>query len=490
MTRRTIATLLVAAATAAGGVWACTDSSSPPVHPPPPPPPSAPPSLAIRPALDTVALGDLVTFVAERPDSTVDQWTLSDSNAVRIVGQQRDWARVISRVPGTVIIGASRQGDSGHATLVILPRPQPDTAGGWEAIDLGLLDGNLAVPFAINDSGTVVGVQGGIPGEEGNHGFIYKDGGMRKLPKDGTYNFPEAISLDERIVGQASPDDGTLLVWDSPAATPRRLPAGPAGFSVHPQGVNERGEVLANIENGHDIMRALVLRNDVTTDLGSLDDSIPGYSVTMATAWNRSGQIVGSSNVALVFPAESPPFDIIHPFIWEGGVMRDLGVLASFPCPNKPTVMCGDGEATDINTQGVVVGWSADTADLIRAFIWENGVMRDLGVYPGKTTSAFAINDRGQVLGAVAETFFLWDHGQVQTITTNDATIARPLLGQNGEVIGTITVGGIVHVFVWEAGHLTDIGPGVPVAINSRGEIIGTRGTEFARAVLWRKQHP
>ena len=63
----------------------------------------------------------------------------------------------------------------------------------------------------------------------------------------------------------------------------------------------------------------------------------------------------------------------------------------------------------------------------------------------------------------------------------------KRVLGPNGEVVGTMVVAGdtVPHAFIWQAGHLTDLGQGSPIAINSRGEIIGTRGWI---PILWRKK--
>jgi probable HAF family extracellular repeat protein len=55
-----------------------------------------------------------------------------------------------------------------------------------------------------------------------------------------------------------------------------------------------------------------------------------------------------------------------------------------------------------------------------------------------------------------------------------------------GTVVGTsLTAEGKPHVFVWKPGEsaLTDLGAGVPVAINARGDVIGYTGP---RAILWR----
>jgi len=165
-------------------------------------------------------------------------------------------------------------------------------------------------------------------------------------------------------------------------------------------------------------------------------------------------------------------------------------VLALRPCPSGvPAPDCSRGEATGINSDGVIVGNSTDAEGRTRAVIWENGVIRDLGVFPGRWTAAAAINDRGQVLGRLGRSFdddttFFWDNGQVQIVVT-DAAWPAGMLGPGGEVVGTKMIGGREHVFIWQAGHMTDLGVGSAWAINSRGEIIGQRGSF---PTLWRKK--
>jgi len=216
-------------------------------------------------------------------------------------------------------------------------------------------------------------------------------------------------------------------------------------------------------------------------DLGQLNESIPMW--TQAMAWNSRGQIVGFSPVSRFTDAGDSYYQI-HPFLWENGVMRDLGIFAPRPCNLPSPVACGSGFAIAINTDGTVVGWTTADSILLRAFIWRDGEMRDLGVFPGKFTRAWAINDRGQVLGTVgpgyytsSDTTFIWENGQARILPFR----ASSLLGPNGEVVGSRDG----HIFIWEEGHVTDLGEGSPIAMNGRGDIIGTRG---ALPTLWRKK--
>ena len=388
------------------------------------------------------------------------------------------WARVIGLAAGTVTITAIHQGDTAHATLVIR-ETQP---GEWEAIPLDLQDAVSGWAQEINDDGTIVGrLWNGSSGS----GFIYKDGPMHKLPASGSYlDDPMAISPSGKIAGIAygEYDDDTshVVIWDTPTATPRRLDKRIENVI----GITDRGDVLITTWSGNYKMaphfRAVLWRDNLRVDLGDLSDSTVADPSTYAKAWNSRGQIVGWSHVTEVSHTNTSnwdPTDVRHAFLWENGVMRDLGVLTPLPCPYVETPAdCAWSEARDINADGVVVGVAGvagATYDFQRAFIWENGVMRDLGVAPGHFTQALAINDRGQVLGTVDGSAFLWENGQTQIIGEGYPTA----LGPNGEVV--------LHGTIWEAGRWSKLGEGTVSAFNSQGEAVGMSGT---RAMLWRKK--
>src|SRR5205823_1358416 len=107
-----------------------------------------------------------------------------------------------------------------------------------------------------------------------------------------------------------------------------------------------------------------------------------GYERFVVAAINDRGQVVGH--------AEGPPRPNQPPaaraFLWENGRLRDLGALGH-----------DESTAEHINNKGQVIGWLYDArpAATYHTFLWENGAMRDLG--PG---TARSINDRGQIVGS------------------------------------------------------------------------------------------
>jgi probable HAF family extracellular repeat protein len=213
------------------------------------------------------------------------------------------------------------------------------------------------------------------------------------------------------------------------------------------------------------------------TDLGTL-----GGTYSVAHHINNSGDVVGYSRLA--------GSAVFHAFLYSGGSMTDLGTLG------------GDGsQALGINNTGQVVGYSYITgnnpfsgAGIAHAFIYSGGVMTDLGTLGGTlSSSAYAINDAGQVVGTAEITgdtaihAFLYS-GIMMDLGTLDLgpgpyndSLAQAI-NTDGQVAGYSYNGTITHAFLYKSGIMTDLGTlggatSFAFGINNSGDVVGSSQT-------------
>ena len=359
------------------------------------------------------------------------------------------------------------------------PTQNHPTAPGYEAIELGTLGGN-AVPSSLNNHAEVVGWSATSDSQQWvYHGFLWKAGVLTDLgPPGSTRGHADVINDAGWIAGASGRgSDPYMVLWQDgiPAASDY---VASDEFGVGAVRLLESKDALANVE-GHEYPRAYVVRNGSATYLGDLG----GYH-SWGSDMNSREQIVGSAAIKYVGAAAYE----WHAFLWEGGVIKDLGNLGTTPCSNIPELQCGYSEASDINEQGQIVGWAENSAGVMRAVIWESNTTtpKDLGFGSG-STRAVAINEHGQIAGdtySPGEGYFLDGTGIVRLGSLGGGHTQVVAMNEDGVVIGTsVTSGGEVHAFVWSRrAGMRDLGTGpfgvpgigaVPVAINAHGDVIG-----------------
>ncbi|MFN3650642.1 MAG: DUF3466 family protein [Armatimonadota bacterium] len=262
------------------------------------------------------------------------------------------------------------------------------------------------------------------------------------------YLFVSAINENGVAVGELQ-DEGVTrpFVYDPRAEIKMTiLPTlGPEGTHGRAYGINSQGDVVGEAQRavGEDETYHAFLwkaAEQQLVDLGesfsseyfsaafgiSDDRTVVGQSDSHAVAWNEAtglrdlgpgiarainshGQIVGTT-----YGEEYNEFAAL----WEAGSSVPIA-LPGFGGTNGHY-------ATDINDSGDVVGM-ASLPDVgtahgeNRAFLYRNGTITDLGNLPAENqylrgTAAFAINNRGQVVGNSNYVPFLWENGQMVSL--------------------------------------------------------------------------
>lgn len=250
-------------------------------------------------------------------------------------------------------------------------------------------------------------------------------------------------------------------------------------------------------------------RNGVLIDLGAL----PGGGSSSAFWISANGLIAGNSQNGQIDPLV--PIPEIRAVLWQKGRIIDLGSLEGGQ----------NSLASAVNSGGQVVGAFPNTIPdpfsffapfypyQLRAFLWENGRMEDLGTLGGPDAFANFVNERGQIVGTSYtnstpnETTgiptidpFLWENGSMLDLGTLGGTNGTPTaLNNRGAVVGISNTAGDLtsHPFLWNKGTgMQDLGTlggnnGVTNWINDAGDIAGKADLpgptpQNHDAVLWR----
>jgi probable HAF family extracellular repeat protein len=247
-----------------------------------------------------------------------------------------------------------------------------------------------------------------------------------------------------------------------------------------------------------------VLQNGTLTAL----DVLPGGTNSQTDAISASGLIVGWSENGLIDPLTGlPEGDAV---LWERGKVINLGTVPGGT----------ESLATEVNSRGEVVGFSNnDVPDPFsmtgfptqtRAFLWQKGMIQDLGTLGGPDALAEVVNERGQIAGPAytnstpnpstgipTQDPFLWQNGTMTDLGTLGGTIGFPnWLNSRGQVVGTSNLAGDTthHGFLWDRGTLTDLGTlggddSEANWISDSGFVVGRAdvpGSQSHHAFLWK----
>jgi probable HAF family extracellular repeat protein len=302
--------------------------------------------------------------------------------------------------------------------------------------------------------------------------------------------------------------------------------AGPPAFHV----LNSRGMVA--FASGTDIADpyypcftdcsvndAVRWQNGVLTDLGALPGNKPSSAPFSISDNGRF--IVGVSENGSYDPLTNyPEYDAV--FWQRGHKIKNLGTLggnlSSAVSVNDSGQVVGGATNTSTDQYAASLGpcWSLNcwpAATQWRAYMWQNGVMTDLGTLgTGNDAIAGLVNALGQVAGVSytnttpnpttgipTQAPFFWEQGSAMVDTgTLGGRLGYPnSLNNKGQLVGQSNLKGdkTHHPFLWQKGKkMQDLGTlggasGTATWINEAGEIVGwtqTKRNQATHAVLWR----
>jgi probable HAF family extracellular repeat protein len=265
----------------------------------------------------------------------------------------------------------------------------------------------------------------------------------------------------------------------------------PGGANSAISGLNARGWIAGVSQNGETDpvlgfpnAHAVLWTEQDPIDLGTL-----GGFQSNAVSVNDYGQVVGFSAV----DTTPDPFSFLgattHAFLWEKGIMRDLGTLGG---PDSFPGLGGINQQRDL-----VVGASYlnsipnETTGLptLNPFLWKDGTMLDLGTLGGTFGSASVANNKGQVTGLsnlagdTTQHSFFWEAGVMTDLgTLGGPKVTANWLNDAGEIVGASDrpTPGVFGAFYWKNGGMKFLGTvgsdpcSNARAINAHGQIVGS----------------
>jgi probable HAF family extracellular repeat protein len=271
----------------------------------------------------------------------------------------------------------------------------------------------------------------------------------------------------------------------------------PGTLPIFVTDLNDKGVVVGLSDaNNPDVRHAFLWRDGKYIDLNA---RIDGAVVSEASGVNNRSEVIGqyfdaqgTERSFLLRKGKFIPIDCFAEDINNRGRIAGEGCIWD---RGEVTILPPFG-VRQINDRDVVVGTGSFAPNRLRAVIWQEGQLIDLGVPPGFFDSrGRGINNRGQVIGTVEgglpTSGFLWEDGVMTLLPGLTAeTIGVPFsINDVGEIVGNsdLPLGGRAAATLWDDdGQIFDLNKLIrrddplrpfvrfshALLINNRGQIV------------------
>ena len=299
-------------------------------------------------------------------------------------GSLRDLGALPGELTNSVAVSINEKGnaignsENGQTDPILGREVQAVLWKNGKITDLGTLGGNYSLALGINNRGQIAG--------------------------SALNTIPDPFSVLGLFLGSSNSTQTRTFLWEDGRKRDLGTLGGPDAFGGL---LNEHGEVSGesytnstpNPTTGIPTLHPFLWRTGHMIDLGTLGGTVAGPA-----ALNNRSEVIGTSNLA--------GDQISHPFLWREGKMTDLSTNSIGGSPYT---------ANALNDAGQIIGAAAFPDNPSDAYLWHNGVVRDLGVLPEDCASeAFAINSKGAVVGQSfscddtgRQRVFLWQDGSI-----------------------------------------------------------------------------
>jgi probable HAF family extracellular repeat protein len=235
---------------------------------------------------------------------------------------------------------------------------------------------------------------------------------------------------------------------------------------------------------------------------------LPGVNSGGPNDINADGVVTGISENGIIDSTTGlPEYDAV---VWSNGQIINLGTFGG-----------NWSYANALNDRGQVAGFALNTTPdsfnlgdfcmngpfptQMRALIWQNGVLKNLGTLGGPDSCALWINQSGQAAGHSFTNStpnpttgiptldpFLWDRRRMLDLGSLGGTFGLAnWLNNRGQVVGQSNLAGdlTAHPFLWDRGSLKDLGTlggsfGVATSVSDAGAIVGGATNQNDQAFL------